>query len=70
MKNCPFCGKHVKAEYPYMSCLGGKYGWNFNHHCDHAPGKLGVCIDVWGDTEEEVIERWNNRGKVKKSESL
>jgi hypothetical protein len=67
MKNCPFCGKKVEARLPFLSSFfdpdANKMRWDFSHHCNFG-GDLTVTIDCWGDTEEECIEKWNNRAEV------
>jgi hypothetical protein len=70
MKKCPFCGKEVKAKYPFIGSCGGEAPfWNFSHHCNFS-GDLTVVIDVWGSSEEECIERWNTRAENETSESV
>ena len=73
MKPCPFCGKKVEAREPFLASFIDRDGiqrWDFSHHCNFGGIDLSVTIDCWGDTKEECIERWNNRAKVKTSESL
>lgn len=63
MKPCPFCGKKIDPD-------GFVYGvhynelskvWLFNHFCHKFTEGLDVTLTVYGDTKEEVIERWNSR---------
>jgi len=73
MKPCPFCGKKVKAEAPFLNFFtdsDNKLRWDFSHHCNFGSSELTVTIDCWGDTKEECIERWNNRAEVETSESV
>lgn len=70
MKPCPFCGKKID---PDDFVYGVHYNelsekWIFNHFCQSNP--LGVVLTVYGDTKEEVIERWNSRAEDKTSESV
>lgn len=69
LRNCPFCNAEVDANDPvygvHFNKLIGK--WLFGHSCHHAL-PVEVDITVYGETEEEVVNRWN--GEVKESESL
>ena len=68
MKRCPFCGEEVREDFPYFYYHEGMKLWVFDHNC--VATDLKISINLWGDTREEVIERWNNRAKVKTSKSL
>ncbi len=70
MKRCPICGKEVADEYRLMVFIEERGVWYFSHYCDHEVNELSVSIGVWGKTRAEVIERWNHRAEVEKSESL
>ena len=67
LKPCPFCRKKVEEGYPYLLYHERMKKWVFNHNCPAPRLELSVCITLYGDTKEEIIERWNGRGKVKKS---
>jgi hypothetical protein len=71
MKPCPFCGAKIDAD---DSIFGVRYNerskvWLVNHFCHKFTEGLDICISVYGDTKEEVIERWNGR-EEQTSESL
>ena len=70
MKRCPFCGNEVKENYPYLSYISSLKLWSFSHNCPHTSGSVPISINIFEETREEVIERWNHRGKVKKSKGL
>ena len=59
MKKCPFCGAEVKAEYPYLCFIEADGLWSLFHHCDLDVPEPTVCLHVYGNTEDEVIKRWN-----------
>ena len=63
MLRCPICGAEVEAKSPFMGYVEAYDIWNFNHHCDPDIPDLTCSINVWGKTEEEVIERWNRRAE-------
>jgi hypothetical protein len=59
MRNCPYCGEDVGTD-----ILGVHYNeqlgkWLFNHFCDHKGGDIAVSVTVYGNTEQEVIDKWN-----------
>lgn len=61
MRKCPFCNAEIDADHPY---LGISYNENvekymLHHFCHKNSSKVEVCVSVYGDTKEEVIERWN-----------
>lgn len=63
LRNCPFCGAEVNAEYPFLMHNEESGHFVLSHFCHQAEleGKLDICIAVYGKTEEEVIEKWNGR---------
>lgn len=73
MKPCPFCGAHVDKDHfvygvTYNSIMDL---WVFDHICHYDDNHdLDVTMTVYGKTKEEVIERWNRRAEIQKSESL
>jgi hypothetical protein len=68
MKRCPFCGNKVREDYPYFYYHEEMGLWVFDHNCETRELKLN--INLWGDTRQEVIERWNHRAEIEESESL
>ena len=70
MKRCPFCGNEVNENYPYFYYHKGLKLWTFSHNCPHTGKDVPISINIFEKTREEVIERWNHRGKVKKSKGL
>lgn len=61
LKPCPFCGARIKNEWPNVANFDqGK--WEVSHHCptENLHG-LGVCIQAYGSTRKQAIERWNTR---------
>ena len=57
MRKCPFCGKEVRFEYPYLTQLGDD-GFDFFHSCSNTADKLNVVVSIYGDSEEEIIAKW------------
>lgn len=63
LRECPFCNKDVNPraeEFKYI--YGVHYNkilckWIFSHECNIKP--IDVSIVVYGDSEEEVIKKWN-----------
>lgn len=58
MRKCPFCKEEIKFRFPYLTQFSDDETWHFNHYCKHEPDKIGVCIDIYGDTEEEIVAKW------------
>lgn len=57
VKSCPFCGQTPSR-------------WNFlklddcftlSHHCPCRDNHLTVCTNVYGKSEEDVVDIWNHR---------
>ena len=69
MKTCPFCREQVKLSYPFLIQLSNE-SWVFNHYCHLDSDALDVVIDIYGDTKEEVIQKWNRVYEKPKSESM
>lgn len=71
MMKCPFCGAEVDFSYPYLMKFD-EGSWNFHHSCTRDPNKLSVVISIYGDTKEEVMEKWNGvyYAKEQTSESV
>lgn len=63
MKPCPFCGKKITEDDSVFGVhfIGDSHGWVLNHFCHKHTEKLDVVLTVYGDTKEEVIERWDGR---------
>ena len=58
LKPCPFCGGNNVLIRPF---LNGKR-WNLAHCCAKDDnGNLTIVIDVYGNSRDEVIKRWNRR---------
>lgn len=72
MKHCPFCKKKIDPDHPAYGVQYNKLcnKWIFDHYCHISEDDLDIVVTVYGNTKEEVIERWNNRAKVQTSESL
>ena len=58
MRKCPFCNKEVSFEHPHISQLNDN-SWVFYHYCGLETGKLNTVITIYGDTEEEIIAKWD-----------
>lgn len=58
LKPCPFCGL-AESSHKLRKMRDGS--WVFSHYCDPDVEKLTICIHVYEDTREEVIEKWNRR---------
>lgn len=56
LRNCPFCNKDINDDLIGVHYSKGINKWVFSHYCD---GANGVTIDVYGKTEQEVIDNWN-----------
>lgn len=69
MKKCPFCGEKVIFSHPFLLQLSNGR-WLLNHYCHLDSDELDVVIDIYGDTKEEVIQKWNRVYEKSKSESL
>ena len=59
MKPCPFCGEIDK--HPLITNLKKQNTYVYSHFCS-CP-ELKVVITVYGDTESEVVRRWNGRAE-------
>ena len=53
LKPCPFCGKSAK--------IFNKSEENYNYYCKCINPQCYIITWVSGDTEEEVIAKWNTR---------
>ena len=67
MKRCPFCGEKIREDFPYFYYHEKMKTWIFNHSCKDDGTE--IYIQIYGDTREAVIERWNHRGKGQKNKS-
>ena len=71
LRNCPFCKKDVNHEIKELNVHYNKMigKWIFFHTCSpRATDCVNVC--VYGDSEQEVIDKWNGVYEDKTSESL
>lgn len=66
LKSCPFCKDEVAQGFPYLFEMSDGE-WVYSHCCKHPVGKLSVTIDVYGNTEQEVIDKWNGVYEDKES---
>lgn len=60
IKPCPFCGK----DEVFISCFNKEnYEWCLSHYCTRPSEgkKLSVTTSVYGNSEKDVIEKWNKR---------
>ncbi len=64
---CPFCKKDVDCAYPYIHYHEDMGKWIFSHYCDHPITHFHVTIDVYGFTEQEVVDKWNGVYEDKES---
>lgn len=69
LRKCPFCGKEVDGGYPFLHYneLMGK--WFFDHWCD-MENPTTLWVSCQGETEQEVIDKWNGVYEEQESESL
>ena len=61
IKPCPFCGKEDNSI-NFFDRDNGERIWALSHYCPHSD-ELTIVINVYGNSEEEVIERWNRRNE-------
>ena len=59
LRKCPFCKKDVNTNSEIMGVHFNKIlkRWIFSHECHIRP--IDVSVVVYGDSKEEVIEKWN-----------
>jgi hypothetical protein len=64
LKKCPFCGKNDKdCRYStYIMPVGDRYV--LSHTCNLNRDDEYTFISIYGDTEKEVINKWNKRHDV------
>ena len=72
MRNCPICGQKVKATFPTIAFVESLKVWELDHFCHVSSLKLDACITIYGNTREEVIQKWNGEyhAEEQTSESL
>ena len=70
LRACPFCKKEVEQGFPYLHYHDVMGQWIYSHYCDHPEGKFHATIDVYGFTEQDVVDKWNGVYEDKTSESL
>lgn len=71
MRRCPFCKRPV--SHPEDPIFGVRYNnligrWLFSHECRIRP--IDVSIVVYGDSKEEVIDKWNGVHEKQESKSV
>lgn len=59
LKPCPFCGGEEISISSFK--VHGITQYNLSHYCTHADVGLTVAINVYGDSLDEVFEKWNRR---------
>jgi hypothetical protein len=59
LRECPFCHKKIKGDYPYLTYLDNKKIWCLAHYCAHPPSCFAATIDVYGLTPQECYDKWN-----------
>ena len=59
LRKCPFCKKDVNTNSEFMGVHHNRIidKWTFSHNCSIRP--IDVSVVVYGDSKEEVIEKWN-----------
>lgn len=67
LRRCPFCKKEVEDTHPYLHYNASLHKWVLSHYCNKTEA---VTIDVYGKTEQEVIDKWNGIYEDEESESL
>lgn len=70
MKKCPFCGAKVVIATPYLTRLSTNGKYVFNHYCNLGSADLDIVVDIYGDSKEEIIQKWNRVYEKQTSESL
>ena len=73
LRKCPFCGGEVTESgfVPDFSYHKDMEKWLLHHACLHDEGfKHGVSVWITGETEQEVIDKWNGVYEEQTSESL
>jgi hypothetical protein len=62
LEPCPYCGAELEDD--WYTIHEYKTGhWVLSHNCKHGLHELGVCINVYGSTKEETVDRWNTRAE-------
>lgn len=59
MRDCPFCNAKISSEFPDMMFVEGLKKYVFTHACNYVNGAHTVFVSIYGDTEEEAINKWN-----------
>jgi hypothetical protein len=72
LKMCPFCGADVNTDLEWMGVrYNGMIGkWVFSHWCNQKDATDGVFITVYGNSKQDVIDKWNGEHEEQTSESL
>lgn len=62
LRVCPFCKSDHTDDWTWISHLpDGRY--ILCHYCKPEPEGYDRVVTVYGDSEDECIERWNADGK-------
>ena len=67
LKPCPFCGAELDANDGLTVSKLPTGSWLVSHYCGIF-SDLSVCIDAYGGTREEAIDKWNQRRRKQKNE--
>ena len=59
LRNCPFCGKDVNDEYYDVHYNDKIDKWLFSHWCNDESATDDVYLTVYGNSEQDVIDKWN-----------
>lgn len=57
VKPCPFCGDNK------VHVGDVKTKWMLWHFCVHEENEAEAHIDIYGKTEQEIIDKWNKLGE-------
>ena len=64
LKKCPFCGSDHTDRWTWISKLEKEEErYVLTHYCQPNDGNNFTTITIYSNSKEDVIGRWNNRGK-------